>query len=372
MRGCGVGDIKTMLETGNFGGKCADLNALFVGLSARSACPRATSTASASRRRRSATRRSARATRTSASAQHCRAEVFLKDYGWVADGPGRRRARWCARRRSDWLKIDHPLVAPVRPKLFGGWEGNWLAFNTAHDVALPDATRAEARLPHVPAGRDRAGPRATASTRTISSTRSRRARSLPERRRGGAGARRDRVAAPALVHAPPDRSRASVLGRVGAHGAVAAARADGARFVPWKDATPPALALRDLAGRRHALADYRGKVVLVNFWATWCEPCREEMPSMQRLKRAFRRAAVRHSRGELRGVGHPGRRLPEALPPRPDGAPRPSQDASRAWRVRVLPASFLVGADGRVRYSVIGEIDWMSSPAIETVRGLFP
>ena len=50
----------------------------------------------------------------------------------------------------------------------------------------------------------------------------------------------------------------------------------------------------------------------------------------------------------------------------------PGQDASRAWRVRVLPASFLVGADGRVRYSVIGEIDWMSSPAIETVRGLFP
>ena len=41
----------------------------------------------------------------------------------------------------EWLKIDHPLVQAVRPKLFGGWEGNWLAFNTAHDVALPHATR---------------------------------------------------------------------------------------------------------------------------------------------------------------------------------------------------------------------------------------
>ena len=48
----------------------------------------------------------------------------------------------------------------------------------------------------------------------------------------------------------------------------------------------------------------------------------------------------------------------------------PGQDASRAWRVRVLPASFLVGPDGRVRYGVIGEIDWMSPAAIETVRRL--
>ena len=50
----------------------------------------------------------------------------------------------------------------------------------------------------------------------------------------------------------------------------------------------------------------------------------------------------------------------------------PSQDASRAWRVRVLPASFLVGPDGRARYAVIGEIDWMSRAAVETVRRLLP
>ena len=50
----------------------------------------------------------------------------------------------------------------------------------------------------------------------------------------------------------------------------------------------------------------------------------------------------------------------------------PSQDAARAWRVRVLPASFLVGPDGRVRYGVMGEIDWMSPAAIDTVRRLFP
>src|SRR4029434_8475155 len=42
---------------------------------------------------------------------------------------------------SEWLKVEHPIVEAVRPKLFGGWEGNWVAFNTAHDVALPSATQ---------------------------------------------------------------------------------------------------------------------------------------------------------------------------------------------------------------------------------------
>ena len=154
--------------------------------------------------------------------------------------------------------------------------------------------------------------------------------------------------------------------------AVPAARADEARFVPWKDVKAPPLALRDLAGRPHALADYRGKVVLVNFWATWCEPCREEMPSMQRLKqhfagRPFAILAVNYGESDIR-AGDFLKRSSLDLTVLLD----PGQDASRAWRVRVLPASFLVGPDGRVRYGVIGEIDWMSPAAIETVRRLLP
>lgn len=148
--------------------------------------------------------------------------------------------------------------------------------------------------------------------------------------------------------------------------------ADEARFVPRKDAKTPPLALRDLAGRQHALADYRGKAVLVNFWATWCEPCRDEMPSMQRLKerlagRPFQILAVNYGEWDIRASEFLKRSTLDLTV-----LLDPSQDTARAWRVRLLPASFMVGPDGRVRYAVIGEIDWMSPGAVDTVERLLP
>jgi thiol-disulfide isomerase/thioredoxin len=151
---------------------------------------------------------------------------------------------------------------------------------------------------------------------------------------------------------------------------VSVGRADEARFVPWKDAKTPPLSLRDLAGRTHTLADYRGRVVLVNFWATWCEPCREEMPSMQRLRerlatRPFAILAVNYGEAATRAADFVERSALDLTV-----LLDPGQAAARAWRVRILPASVLVGADGRARYSVIGEIDWMSRGAIAAVERL--
>ena len=138
VRGCGVGDIKAMLETKNFGGKCADLNGLFVGLVRAAGVPArdvyGIRVAPSAFGYRSLGTGSANVTR----AQHCRAEVFLQDYGWVAMDPAD-VAKAAREETSEWLKIDHSLIAPVRQKLFGGWEGNWLGFNLAHDVALPHA-----------------------------------------------------------------------------------------------------------------------------------------------------------------------------------------------------------------------------------------
>ncbi|HYS17676.1 MAG TPA: transglutaminase domain-containing protein [Candidatus Binatia bacterium] len=140
VRGCGVGDIKTMLETRNFGGKCGDINALLVGLVRSVGVPArdvyGIRVAPSAFGYKSLGAGSANISR----AQHCRAEVFLKDYGWVAVDPAD-VTKVAREETSEWLKVEHPLVEAVRPKLFGGWEGNWVAFNTAHDVTLPGATQ---------------------------------------------------------------------------------------------------------------------------------------------------------------------------------------------------------------------------------------
>ena len=148
--------------------------------------------------------------------------------------------------------------------------------------------------------------------------------------------------------------------------------AEPSRFIPWTQSETPKLALKDTAGRPHTLADYRGKVVLVNFWATWCEPCRDEMATMRALRerlagRPFEILTVNYGESEAKVTTFfksAGLDFPALLDP--------NQEAPKAWRVRVLPASFLVGRDGRVRYSVIGEIDWSTDEVMKTVRTLLP
>ena len=72
-------------------------------------------------------------------AQHCRAEVFLKGHGWVAMDPAD-VAKVMRHEAPEWIKsAKNAIVAPVNKALFGGWEGNWIGFNMAHDVTLPHA-----------------------------------------------------------------------------------------------------------------------------------------------------------------------------------------------------------------------------------------
>lgn len=136
-RGCGTGDIKTMLETGNLGGKCADLNAVFVGLCrsvgvpARDVYGLRLAPSAFGYRELGANSASLK------SAQHCRAEVYLEAHGWVAMDPAD-VLKVMRQETAEWIKDpQHPMVAPVAKSLFGRWEGNWVGWNTAHDITLP-------------------------------------------------------------------------------------------------------------------------------------------------------------------------------------------------------------------------------------------
>jgi cytochrome c biogenesis protein CcmG, thiol:disulfide interchange protein DsbE len=120
----------------------------------------------------------------------------------------------------------------------------------------------------------------------------------------------------------------------------------------------PALKLADLEGRRHDLAAYRGKVVLVNFWATWCEPCRDEMPSIERLRaslegRPFAVLAVNLAEPEQRI-----RKFLDAVPLRFTVLLDRDGQTARAWQAKLLPATYIVGPDGAIRYRHLGELDW--------------
>ena len=138
-RGCGVGDVKAALETSNFGGKCADINAIFVAMARSLGIPArdvyGVRIAPSVFGYKELGAGSANITK----AQHCRAEVFLAGFGWVPMDPAD-VTKVQRLETADWVKsTQHPVVGPVNKALFGAWEGNWLAYNVAHDVALPGA-----------------------------------------------------------------------------------------------------------------------------------------------------------------------------------------------------------------------------------------
>lgn len=142
IKGCGLGDIRAMLVTRYFGGKCADLNALYVGLARASGIP--ARDVYGVRVAPSRDFKSLGAAGDITKAQHCRAEVYLSGYGWVPVDPADVR-KVVLEEKPEGLKIDDPLVKRARAKLFGAWEMNWLAYNYAHDVKLPNS--ASARVP---------------------------------------------------------------------------------------------------------------------------------------------------------------------------------------------------------------------------------
>ena len=141
-------------------------------------------------------------------------------------------------------------------------------------------------------------------------------------------------------------------------------------FSPFDPPLPtPNEAFQDSLGGKVSLADFKGKVVVLNFWASWCEPCRAEMPSLQSLADLYGNElvvlAVNFKERDARALQFAqaaGLSLP--MPMDRDGA------VAARWGVKVFPSSFIIGRDGQVRWRVSGEVDWTGREAARWIEPL--
>jgi transglutaminase-like putative cysteine protease len=140
-RGCGLGDIRFMLETKDLGGKCADINALYVGLAQAAGLPARDAYGIRIAKSEMGYKSLGASSEIVTKAQHCRAEVYLSGYGWVPVDPADVR-KVVLEEPPGNRPLDDEMVKKARTRLFGSWEMNWMAYNFAHDVALPGSSGA--------------------------------------------------------------------------------------------------------------------------------------------------------------------------------------------------------------------------------------
>jgi thiol-disulfide isomerase/thioredoxin len=139
---------------------------------------------------------------------------------------------------------------------------------------------------------------------------------------------------------------------------------------PWPAAqTAPAMDLTDLQGQRWTAERLKGRAVVLNFWATWCPPCKEELPSLQTLHELgggnplviginVRETASRVRRYvESTGLG-----FPVVLDPQAELAKR--------YGITAFPTTLLIGPDGQIRWRVVGEVDWAGAEAGRWIASL--
>jgi transglutaminase-like putative cysteine protease len=136
VRGCGRGDIRFMLESGSMGGKCADLNALYVGLARAVGLPARHIYGLRIAKSEQGYKSLGVPTNIATKGQHCRVEVYLREHGWVPVDPADVR-KVALEEPPGNRPLSDEIVSRARNQLFGFWEMNWMAYNYAHDVTLP-------------------------------------------------------------------------------------------------------------------------------------------------------------------------------------------------------------------------------------------
>ncbi len=139
---------------------------------------------------------------------------------------------------------------------------------------------------------------------------------------------------------------------------------------PYNGKPLPDFSLQDLKGKKHSLSDYKGKVVLLNFWATWCPPCVKEMPSMQRLQdkyqdQDFEILAVNMGEDSTTieiFLQKMSVNFPVLLDS--DGA------ILKQWKIFAFPTTFLIDKEGNITYALFGGLEWDSPEAVVVVEEL--
>jgi len=135
-QGCGIGDIRFLLESRDLGGKCADLNALYVGLARAAGLPARDVYGIRVAKSELGYKSLGASSEIISKSQHCRAEVYLQECGWTPVDPADVRKVMLEEPPGN-RPADDDMVKKARARLFGSWEMNWMAYNFAHDVALP-------------------------------------------------------------------------------------------------------------------------------------------------------------------------------------------------------------------------------------------
>lgn len=135
-------------------------------------------------------------------------------------------------------------------------------------------------------------------------------------------------------------------------------------------AAAPDFALAALSGPNQRLSEHVGQVVLLNFWATWCGPCRQEMPYLEEIYRRYRDAGFTVLGVNLDNDPEGARNMVEDLgvsfPVLFDG----DKSVSRLYQVRAMPMTFLIDRDGQVRFVHHGYRPGLEASYLEQVRAL--